>query len=119
MEWHRKPEDIPLCNSCRVLGELARQLGLDTELSVCDWAVTMQTEDKDGAVEVRSACGKDFVPTELSRAKNLSVMAANTAGEARDKALGLGEALGEDQTRVQRLLAVLADRRLLVAGPEE
>lgn len=116
MEWHRKPEDIPLCNSCRVLGELAREMGLEADLSICDWTVTMQTELPDKTVEIRSACGKDLVPTELMRTQNLSKMAANTAGEARDKALGLGEALGEDQTKVQKMLALIAD---LIVSPRQ
>lgn len=114
MEWHRNPEDIPLCNSCRVLGEMARELGLNTELSTCDWAVTMQTKDNEGNIKVESACGKDFVPTELMRTQNLSKTATNTAGKARDASLKLGKALGEDQTRVQKLLGMIVG---LAVGP--
>lgn len=105
MEWHRRPEDIQLCGSCRILGDLARKMGLESDLSICDWAVTMQLENqKDGSVEVRSACGKELIPVELFRAQNMAKMAVNTAGEARDKTLGLGEAIARDQTWTRKAL---------------
>lgn len=88
--------------------EVAEKLELETRPKVCDWAITMQTENDDGMVEVRSVCGKELLPVEILRSQHMSKLAANTAGEGRDKILGLSEVVGEDQTRVQNALAKIA-----------